>query len=180
MPIPKYDGSPEQEWIGKCMQEIGTEYEQEQALAICYKQMEMKEIQMEEDIQAIYDKLPEPTAEEGEEAYIERCIPVLYPDEFDQQQAASFCADHYGNIATMGMKKQNFKSMGTKSKNRFGINLELAQKQIAEYQLKQEGVNLAEYPWDECIADQLDRGYSEESANNICGYIKSKYGGGGE
>ena len=41
MPIPKYDGSPESEWISSCMHEIGTEYDQEQALAICYKQMEM-------------------------------------------------------------------------------------------------------------------------------------------
>lgn len=35
--------------------------------------------------------------------------------------------------------------------------------------------NFADYPWDECIADQLDRGYSEESANNICGWIKANY-----
>ena len=41
MPIPKYDGSPEQEWISSCMHEIGSEYDQDQALAICYKQMEM-------------------------------------------------------------------------------------------------------------------------------------------
>lgn len=33
----------------------------------------------------------------------------------------------------------------------------------------------ADYPWDECIADQLGRGYSEESANNICGWIKANY-----
>jgi hypothetical protein len=38
-----------------------------------------------------------------------------------------------------------------------------------------EPINLASYPWDECIADQLDRGYSEESANNICGWIKANY-----
>jgi hypothetical protein len=31
------------------------------------------------------------------------------------------------------------------------------------------------YPWDQCISDQKARGYSEESANKICGYIKSKY-----
>ena len=31
----------------------------------------------------------------------------------------------------------------------------------------------ADYPWDECISDQLDKGHSEESANNICGWIKA-------
>jgi hypothetical protein len=32
----------------------------------------------------------------------------------------------------------------------------------------------AEYPWDQCIADQLEAGYDEESAKNICGYIKAR------
>lgn len=36
-------------------------------------------------------------------------------------------------------------------------------------------VNLEEYPWDECIADQTKR-YGAEAAPKICGYIKSKYG----
>jgi len=40
---------------------------------------------------------------------------------------------------------------------------------------KPKNVNLAEYPWDECVADQLKRGYSEDSANNICGWIKANY-----
>lgn len=29
-----------------------------------------------------------------------------------------------------------------------------------------------DYPWDQCISDQLDRGYDEESANKICGSIR--------
>jgi hypothetical protein len=33
---------------------------------------------------------------------------------------------------------------------------------------------LKDYPWDECIADQKAKGYSEERANKICGYIRSK------
>lgn len=40
--------------------------------------------------------------------------------------------------------------------------------------LIEEPVLLADYPWDDCIADQLDKGYDEESANKICGYIKAK------
>ena len=34
--------------------------------------------------------------------------------------------------------------------------------------------NLAEYPWDECIAEQT-KAHGEEEAEKICGYIKSKY-----
>lgn len=41
--------------------------------------------------------------------------------------------------------------------------------------IPKEPIDLATYPWDECVADQLDRGYSEESANNICGWIKANY-----
>lgn len=36
-------------------------------------------------------------------------------------------------------------------------------------------VNLEDYPWDECIAEQTER-YGEEAAPKICGYIKEKYG----
>ena len=36
-------------------------------------------------------------------------------------------------------------------------------------------IDLASYPWDECVADQLKRGYTEESANSICGWIKANY-----
>lgn len=34
--------------------------------------------------------------------------------------------------------------------------------------------DLAEYPWEKCIADQKAAGYSEEVANKICGAIRSK------
>tara|TARA_R110002012_G_scaffold93304_3_gene226274 strand:+ start:195 stop:1052 length:858 start_codon:yes stop_codon:yes gene_type:complete len=35
--------------------------------------------------------------------------------------------------------------------------------------------DLADYDWDQCIADQTKR-YGEEAAPKICGYIKEKYG----
>ena len=34
----------------------------------------------------------------------------------------------------------------------------------------------ADYPWDECIDDQLAKDLSEESAKNICGWIKANMG----
>lgn len=33
---------------------------------------------------------------------------------------------------------------------------------------------MADYPWDQCISDQLDRGYSQDSAERICGAIKAE------
>ena len=57
------------------------------------------------------------------------------------------------------------------------------QAMIAMKELREKGINLAPkgegytpYPFDECVQDQIGKGYDEESANNICGYIKSKYG----
>jgi len=35
-------------------------------------------------------------------------------------------------------------------------------------------VAMADYPWDECIADQLAKGHDEESAAKICGSIKAQ------
>jgi hypothetical protein len=48
---------------------------------------------------------------------------------------------------------------------------------LAAISLQKNGINLADYPWDECIADQTAR-YGEEAAPRICGWIKSNYGGG--
>lgn len=42
-----------------------------------------------------------------------------------------------------------------------------------EYTPVEEKAN-ADYPWDQCIEDQIAKGYSEERAARICGYIKAK------
>lgn len=37
-------------------------------------------------------------------------------------------------------------------------------------------VNLAAYPWEECIADQIKQYGDEETAKKVCGAIKAMYG----
>lgn len=37
-------------------------------------------------------------------------------------------------------------------------------------------VDLASYPWDQCIADQTERYGDEETAKKVCGAIKAMYG----
>jgi len=37
-----------------------------------------------------------------------------------------------------------------------------------------EGGQFAAYPWDQCMQDQLDKGYDEETAKKICGKIKAE------
>lgn len=42
--------------------------------------------------------------------------------------------------------------------------------------IKAAKVNLADYPWDTCIADQIERYGDEEIAKKVCGSIKALYG----
>ena len=37
-------------------------------------------------------------------------------------------------------------------------------------------IDLADYPWDQCIADQTERYGDEETAKKVCGAIKAMYG----
>ena len=41
---------------------------------------------------------------------------------------------------------------------------------------EQKKINLADYPWDKCIADQIERYGDEEIAKKVCGSIKALYG----
>jgi hypothetical protein len=41
------------------------------------------------------------------------------------------------------------------------------------YEQEHKSVKLAEYPWDECIDDQLARGLNQESADKLCGWIRA-------
>lgn len=37
-------------------------------------------------------------------------------------------------------------------------------------------IDLADYPWDQCIADQTEKYGDEETAKKVCGAIKAMYG----
>jgi len=203
------------------------------------------------DEQKILDNLPSVNKGEGEEHYIARCIPSLYPDTYDQQQAASHCADYYENKVNMGLKKQIMKvdmpksgeseehylgyciaeeikngreqsqaaaicysnyrqDMMSKVKDtngrvmakiayntdfkginliNLGINSDACWEGYIQVGTKildgkevpdcrgpiEAGINLADYPWEQCIADMTER-YDAEAAPKICGAIKAKYG----
>jgi len=46
--------------------------------------------------------------------------------------------------------------------------------QVKDLIVEAEKQYLADYPWDQCIADQKKSGYSEEVADKICGAIKNR------
>ena len=124
------------------------------------------------DEQKLLDTLPAINKGEGEEDYIRRCIPCLYPDLYDQQQAASFCADHYGNKATIGLNKQIMKA---KPQSDFDRKKDEFQLLSAERDVRLKGIELAAYDWDTCIADMTEK-YDAEIAPKVCGMIRAKYG----
>ena len=106
MPIPKpHSDENEQDYIGRCISEIHSEYDVEgQAYAVCKSTWdnptELQEIEIPIDIigdneEKLLEYLPEPNHNETEDAYLNRCVVVLYPEYYDEQQAYSFCADKY-------------------------------------------------------------------------------------
>jgi len=160
MPIPKYDGSPEKEWISKCMNEMPQgEYDQEQALAICYKQMENMEQTKLAATPGKHSNLPEQPADHDV---------------------------HHGATSDKAAKAVKPKGIGAdENKNKKETKMSDFDRKKLEFQifmakkdLRERGINLAEegggsYPWDECIADQTAK-YGEESAAKICGAIKAQ------
>jgi hypothetical protein len=130
----------------------------------------------------ILEYLPEPKANEMEEAYLNRCVPVLYPEYYDQTMATALCADKLQRKTTVtNLTKQNLKTMKP-TENSFERNKLNFQILLAKKELLEKGINLAEtpasgpgsYPWDECIADQTEKYGDEETAKKICGAIKAQ------
>jgi hypothetical protein len=127
----------------------------------------------------ILEYLPEPKANEMEEAYLNRCVPVLYPEYYDQTMATALCADKLQRKTTVtNLAKQNLKTMKP-TENSFERNKLNFQILLAKKELLEKGINLADegggsYPWEDCIADQTERYGDEETAKKICGAIKAQ------
>ena len=111
--------------------------------------------------------LPKPKSGESKDKFVSRCISEIYPKEFGQREANAICYNIYEGKEAMNMKSQ---SPFDRKKDEF-------QNKTAVAEAKSKGIDLADYPWDECIADQTAK-YGEEAAPRICGWIKSNYGGG--
>jgi len=149
MPIPK--PTTEDSYIGRCMSEIGGEYPQEQSLAICYstyRRENMKKIKS-------MDK--------------KAMARIKYDTEFRGINLAPLekgpndpCWENYVQVGTKVVDGREVPNCVPLAK--------------IEMELEEAGVNLQEYPWDECVLEQTDRYGSKEIAEKVCGMIRSKYG----
>ena len=164
MPIPKYDGSPEKEWISKCMSEMPAgEYDQEQSLAICYKQMENMEQTKLAATPGKHSNLPETPADHDVHhgATSDKAKELVKPKGIGANENPK-------------NKKKTTMSAFERKKLEFQVNLAVANARGKGIYLAEEGAG--SYPWDECIADQIKQYGDQDTAEKVCGYIKSEYG----
>jgi hypothetical protein len=190
MPIPTPKKSEkEDEYISRCISAIADEYDAEgQAYAVCKGEWDKPEHMAAIPIEIIGDNeekilkyLPIVRPKETESAYISRCIPVVYPEYVSQQLATSLCADRYQRkitISDTGKQNVDMSKMSPFERKQLEFQVQLALKSLREKGIP---LHFAEegggsYPWEECIDDQLARYGDMETAQKVCGYIKSEYG----
>lgn len=152
MPIKPGKSENEQEFIGRCMSEEAESFpDNAQRYAVCKSKWD------KENMSKIKDTSAKVMAR------------VAYDTKFAginlQEGLEGACWEGYEAIGTKMLD-------GREVPNCVPIKEEMAKIQM------EKGIDLADYPWDECIADQTERYGDEETANKVCGYIKSEYGGG--
>jgi len=150
MPVNPKKGEREEEFISRCIaEEIGAGYENPQAAAICYSYWRKDKM----------SKMGDATSK------------VMAKVKYD--------ADFKG-INLQGLEDacwEGYIAIGTKELDgRTVPNCVPEREEMAKIQ-SEKGIELADYPWDECIADQTERYGDEEIAKRICGSIKAQYGG---
>lgn len=152
MPIPKPTAAESQnDYVGRCMSEISGEYPQDQAVAICistYRREGMKKIKST-------DK--------------KAMARIKYDTEFRGINLAPLekgpndpCWEDYVQVGTKVVDGREVPNCVPLAK--------------VEMELEEAGINLQEYPWEECVLEQTDRYGSKEIAEKVCGMIRSKYG----
>ena len=200
MPIPQpASGESQNEYVGRCISDINEEYPNEQAIAICISTWQKTNMSKDPQTRVAHkmegirlyqnfaecDKKKTELAEAGYPDYpMDMCIKDMTEKYGDEATAKSICqciVDTYSAIELAedggleGACWEGYIAIGTKEKDgRMVPNCVPAEEAMSA--IEKEGIHLAEYPWDQCIDDQMKKYENKEIAQNICGYIKSKYG----
>ena len=152
MPIKPGKTENEQEFISRCMGEETQTYPQDQAYAICKSKWDRQEMSKITNMSA-------------------KVVARMVYDE------------KYKGINLAGLEDacwEGYIAIGTKDMDGREVPNCVPMKEEMEKIQSEKGIEMAAYPWDECIADQTARYGDEETAKKVCGYIKSISGGGGE
>lgn len=187
MPVKPTAGENEQDFIGRCMSEEKDSFPDNiQRYAVCkskwdnaeFEAVELEKIPIEivgDNEEKILEYLPSVKPHETEDDYLKRCVIVLYPEYTDEQKGYSLCADKYQRVITVSDKRRetNLKSMKAEKMSAFERNQLEFQTAVIK---AEKGIDLADYPWEQCVIEQTDKYGDKKTAEKICGYIKSKYG----
>jgi len=153
MPVKPGKTEDESTFIGRCIgEEVSAGYEQDQAAAICYSYWRKDKMSKIKDTSAkVMAKVAYDTDFRGINLFAEEGL-------------EGACWDGY---IAVGMKELD---------GRMVPNCVPVKEEMKKIQMEKQ-IELADYPWDECIIDQTARYGDEETAKKVCGYIKSTYGG---
>jgi len=150
MPVNPEKGEREEDFISRCIaEEVSGGYETTQAAAICYSYWR------QDKMSKITDTTEKVMAK------------VAYDTDFKGINLAGLedaCWDGYVAIGTKSLDGREVPNCVPMEEEMKTIQME-------------KGIQLADYPWDECIADQTERYGDEETAAKVCGYIRSQSGG---
>lgn len=115
-----------------------------------------------------------PNPGEAKDEYISRCIGYVINEGATPEQAAGKCygmwenRDYFDYDISALPAYNNYPPSG--DTDSMMVKPFLGEEQDCGCMKEQE---FAPYPWNECIQDQLDSGYSQEVAEKICGKIKA-------
>ena len=154
MPIKPGSSENEQEFISRCMSAETKDYPQDQAYAICQSKWDRRELSKQkfsDPQKRVQSKLNFAKKYEGIN---------LAPLEKGPNDP---CWEGYVQIGTKDMDGREVPNCVPLSKIEIDMEADCM-------------CNLAEYPWEQCIEDQMKRYENKDIAEAVCGMIRSKYG----
>ena len=155
MPIPKPKAEEtKNEYVGRCISDISGEYPQDQAAAICISTYDRKELSTQ--------KFSDPQRRVQSKLNFEKKYEGINLAPLEKGPNDP-CWEDYVQVGTKTMDGREVPNCVPLSK----IEIEMEADCMC---------NLAEYPWEQCIEDQMKRYENKDIAEAVCGMIRSKYG----
>ena len=202
MPIPQpAKGESQNEYVGRCISDINEEYPNEQAAAICISTYQKSNMSRDPKdrvamrlegirLQQIFGECGKIKANlvstDAPDYPMDMCIKDMtekYGDKYTAERICNCVVDTYSKqgielVEEGGLEGacwEGYTAIGTKEKDgKMVPNCVPNEEVMSEIEAK--GIRLADYPWDQCIEDQMKRYESKQIAESVCGMIKSKYG----
>ena len=118
--------------------------------------------------------IPKPNGGESQNEYVGRCMNEIASEYDTNEQAVAICINTYekGNMSKTSKMSTENKVASKLSGIKLLFEAREADKIIEVLAAKGE----ASYPWEQCIEDQTKQYGDKDTAEKVCGYIKSTYG----